>query len=53
VPALPVVFALAAAAIAAFRIASPFRDSAPSLALVLAGVPVYLVWRAFGRKGTA
>ncbi|MFI5280664.1 MAG: APC family permease [Gemmatimonadales bacterium] len=45
VPAMPLVFALAAAAIAAFRIVSPFRDSAPSIALVLAGIPVYLGWK--------
>ncbi len=45
VPALPLVFALAAAAIAAFRIASPLSESAPSIALVLAGVPVYLLWK--------
>ncbi len=50
VPALPLVFALAAAAIAAFRIASPLSESAPSIALVLAGVPVYLGWRAMKRR---
>jgi APA family basic amino acid/polyamine antiporter len=53
VPALPLVFAVAAAAIAAFRIVSPFKDSAPSIALVLAGIPVYLVWKAFKRRANA
>jgi basic amino acid/polyamine antiporter, APA family len=43
-PALPLLFALAAAAVASFQIASAPLESAPSIALVLLGLPVYAVW---------
>jgi APA family basic amino acid/polyamine antiporter len=43
-PALPLLFALAAVAVASFRIARAPLESAPSIALVLLGLPVYAAW---------
>ena len=53
VPVLPLVFAAAAFAVAAFRIASAPGENAPSIALVLAGVPVYLLWRRVNARRSA
>ena len=52
-PAAPLLFALAAAAVAANQIASKPWDSALGIALVLAGLPVYRVWARRGRDAAA
>jgi APA family basic amino acid/polyamine antiporter len=44
-PAAPLVFAVAALAVAAGQIVSAPRNSALGIALVLAGLPVYAVWK--------
>jgi APA family basic amino acid/polyamine antiporter len=43
-PVVPALFALAALAVAGSEIVSQPRDSVIGLALVLAGLPVYLIW---------
>ncbi len=47
VPALPVVFALASGAIVVNQLLREPRRSGAGLAIVLLGLPVYLVWRRF------
>ena len=44
-PVLPALFALASLAVAAGAIAANPVDSAIGLSLVLAGIPVYFIWR--------
>jgi len=52
-PVLPFLFVLTVlGVIAATTIDSP-GDAGMSLLLVVLGVPVYLVWRAWQRRGTA
>jgi APA family basic amino acid/polyamine antiporter len=49
-PVLPFAFALAALAIVVNTLARSPRESSIGLALVLTGVPVYLLWRRLGRR---
>jgi APA family basic amino acid/polyamine antiporter len=44
-PVVPIVFALVCAAIVVNQIATDLRESLSGLALVAAGLPVYLFWR--------
>jgi APA family basic amino acid/polyamine antiporter len=46
-PALPVLFALAAFGVAANAVVSNARDAAVGLSVVLAGLPIYRLWKRF------
>src|SRR6185503_2482265 len=44
-PVVPILFALVCLAIVLNQIATDWRDSLSGLALVAAGLPVYVIWR--------
>ena len=51
-PWLPVLYILAAGAIAVVILLYRTRTTGPGLVLVLAGVPVYALWRRSGMRGS-
>ena len=51
-PVVPALFLLASVAMVVNELATDTQNTAITLGIILAGIPVYYVWRAFQKKST-
>ena len=50
-PVVPALFLLASVAMVANELATDTENTAITLGIILAGIPVYYVWRMFAQRG--